>query len=123
MVAHGEGDMGVKSFVHDKRVSNILKNVWYTPNVVKNLFSVPAKADKGIAYHLEKFQCSSAKENSNLVAVERHDRMYKVHLHAALPSNPVEVLVDQNQVKDIRATTISCMKSGSITATRTSQGH
>ena len=64
MMAYGEGDIEVESFVDGQCLNHSLKNVWYTPDVVKNLFSVPAAADKGIAYHLDRYQCSLVKENT-----------------------------------------------------------
>ena len=48
MMAYGEGHIEVESFVNGVCLSHTLKKVWYTPDVVKILFSVPAAADKGI---------------------------------------------------------------------------
>ena len=99
MMAYGEGDIEVESFVDGQCLNHTLKNVWYTPDVVKNLFSVPAAADKGIAYHLDRYQCSLVKENTTLVVGERHDGLYKLHLRAVLPCNPVKVLVAEKPEK------------------------
>ena len=73
--------------------------MWYTLHVVKNLFSVPAAAEKGIEYHLDRFQCSLTKENTTLVVGERHEGLYKLHLRAVLPGNPVKVLVAEKAEK------------------------
>ena len=99
MMAYGEGDIEVESFVNGVCLSHTLKKVCYTPDVVKNLFSVPAAADKGITYHLDRFQCSLVKENTTLVVGERHNGLYKLHLHAVLPSNPEKVLVAEKAEK------------------------
>ena len=99
MMAYGEGDIQVESFVNGACFSHTLKKVWYASDVVKKLFSVPAAAGKGITYHLNRFQHSLVKENRTLVVCERHNGLYKLHLHAVLPSNPVKAVVAEKTEK------------------------
>jgi len=54
-----------RSLVDNKWNKHYLKDVWYTPDVVKNLFSVPAAADKGLEYWLNKSSCKYYKERQN----------------------------------------------------------
>ena len=93
MMAYGEGDIEVESCVDGQCLKHMLTNVWYTPDVVKNLFSVTSAADKGIEYYLDRYQCSLVKEETTLVVGERHEGLYKLHLCAVLPFNPVKVVI------------------------------
>ena len=99
MMAYGEGDIEVESFIDGQCLKHTLTNVWYTPDVVKYLFSVPAAADKGIEYHLDRHKCSLVKEITTLVVGERHDGLYKLQLRAVLPRTPVRMLVAEKAEK------------------------
>ena len=48
MMAYGQGDINVETFVNGLWLKNKLTDVWYTPDEVKNLFSKPSSAKKGL---------------------------------------------------------------------------
>ena len=71
MFAYGQGDINVETVVNNEQKKHHLKDVWYTPDVVKNLFSVPTAADKGMQYWLDKHSCKITKNGETLVVGNR----------------------------------------------------
>ena len=56
-MAYGYGNINVETCVNGQWLQHILTDVWYTPDVVKNLFSVPSVANKSIVYWLDDKEC------------------------------------------------------------------
>ncbi len=93
MLAYGSGNIRVEALVDDVWREHYLSDVWYAPDVVKNLFSVPAAADKGLTYRLDKSRCELVKQDTVIVTGERHHGLYKLHLRPIQPEMPATVLV------------------------------
>ena len=76
MTAKGKGDIMVETFANGAWTQHILKDVWYTPEVVKNLFSVPAAANKGFEYWLDKRYCKLMDSSETIVEGKRHNMVF-----------------------------------------------
>jgi transposase len=70
-----------------------LKDVRYTPEVVKNLFSVSSAADEGFTYWLHKDTCRLMQGNEIILVGKRHNSLYKLLLCVVQPSEPAQVLI------------------------------
>jgi len=57
MLAYGQGDIFIEALVNGEWKLHCVKDVWCTPEVVKNLFSVPSATDKGVEYWSDKECC------------------------------------------------------------------
>ena len=93
MLAYGQGDINVETVVNNERQRHHLKDVWYTPDVVKNLFSVPTAADKGMQYWLDKRSCKITKNGETLVVGKRNGGLYQLVMKVILPQSPAQVYV------------------------------
>lgn len=93
MLAYGYGDIQVKALVQGMWYDHYMKDVWYTPEVVKNLFSVPAAADKGLVYRLDKDRCELVKNGNVIVTGERNCSLYKLLIKPIRPDDPAVVCV------------------------------
>ena len=93
MLAYGQGDINVETVVNNERKKHHLKDVWYTPDVVKNLFSVPTAADKGMQYWLDKRSCNITKNGETLVVGNRNGGLYQLVMKVIPPQLPAEVYV------------------------------
>jgi hypothetical protein len=92
-LAYGQGDINIRASVDGSWKQHCLKDVLYTPDVVKNLFSVSTAADKGAEYWLDKKNCRLTREGETLVAGERHNKLYKLNIQIIQPESPAEVNV------------------------------
>lgn len=101
MLAYGKGDIQVEAFVDNCWNRHYLQNVWYVPDVVKNLFSVPQTADKGMEYWLNKDTCRITKNGTTLVVGKRHCGLYKLVIRVITPESPAEVYV-ANKVESLQ---------------------
>jgi hypothetical protein len=77
MLAYGRGDVMIEALVGNKWFKHCLKDVWYTPDVIKNLFSVPTAADKGFEYWLNKDSCRITQNGEPVIIGNRHHLLYK----------------------------------------------
>ena len=93
MLAYGCGNIQVETLVNGKWKQYHLKDVWYTPDVVKNLFSVPTAADKGMEYWLDHSSCQITKNGETVVVGERHCGLYRLAMKVIRPKSPAEVHV------------------------------
>lgn len=93
MLAYGKGDIPVEVLVNGRWVKNHLKDVWYTPEVVKNLFSLPSALDKGLKCWMDKGRCRLLKDDQTVVEGERQHGLYKLLLRPLEPETPAEVYV------------------------------
>jgi len=89
MLAYGKGDIHVETGWK----KCYLKDVWYTPDVVKNLFSVPTAADKGMEYWMDHSSCRISKNGETIVVGKRHRGLYRLQIQMILPTLPAEVYV------------------------------
>jgi len=93
MLAYGQGDIEVETLFDNIWRRHHLKDVWYVPEVVNNLFSVPTAADKELEYSLNCCECKITKNGNTLVVGERHRGLYKSIMKAIQPNNPADVFV------------------------------
>ena len=93
MLAYGQGNIQIETLVNNEWKKYYLKDVWYTPDVVKNLFSVPTAADKGLEYWLDQRSCRITKNGETVVVGKRHGGLYKLILKVIPPQSPAEVYV------------------------------
>jgi hypothetical protein len=93
MLAYGCGNIRIEALTGGVWREHYLSDVWYTPDVVKNLFSVSAAADKGFTYRLDKNCCELIKDDKVIVSGERHQGLYKLHIRPIVPEVAAEVLV------------------------------
>lgn len=93
LLAFGQGDIKIKALVDGKWKQHCLKDVLYTPDVVKNLFSVSTAADKGAEYWLDKKSCRLTRNGETIVIGERCNKLYKLNIQIVQPDSPAEVYV------------------------------
>ena len=93
MLAYGYGDIRIEALVDGVWYEHYLKDVWYVPDVVKNLFSVTTATDKGFVYRQDKQRCELVKDGKPLLTGERYHSLYKLHIRPVLPETPAEVLI------------------------------
>ena len=93
MLAYGQGNIQIETLVNNEWKKYYLKDVWYTPDVVKNLFSVPTAADKGLEYWLDQWSCRITKNDETVVVGKRHGGLYRLILKVIPPESPAEVYV------------------------------
>ena len=70
MLAYGSGDICIGAQVDGAELIHVMKNVWYTTEVVKNLFFIPSAADKGFEYWLDNKQCKITRDSETFVVDE-----------------------------------------------------
>ena len=90
ILAYGQGDIQVEALASGKWQGNVLKNVWYSPEVVKNLFSMSTAADKGIEYWLDK-SCKLIHDGETIVVGERNRGLYNLLIRVVIPKRPAEL--------------------------------
>jgi len=93
MLAYGQGNIHAETLVDNQWNICYLKDVWYTPDVVKNLFSVPSAADKGLEYWLDQNSCCITKNNVTVVVGKRDHSLYKLMMKMIPRTSPAEVYV------------------------------
>ena len=71
----------------------MLKNVWYTPEVLKNLFFVSIAADKGIEYWLDKKNCKLIRDGETIFVGERNRGLYNLLICVVIPERPAEAFI------------------------------
>jgi hypothetical protein len=95
MLAYGRGDVMIEALVGNKWFKHCLKDVWYTPDVIKNLFSVPTAADKGFEYWLNKDSCRITQNGEPVIIGNRHHLLYKLSVRVVKPDVPAQVYTAQ----------------------------
>ena len=85
MMAYGHGNVRIEAYVDGEWEQHTLLDVWYTPDVVKNLFSVPSAANKGIEYWLNNRECKLTRNNVVLATGERYQSLYKLNIRVLCP--------------------------------------
>ncbi len=93
MLAYGQGDIMIEALVNGSWHQHYLKDVRYTPDVVKNLFSVPSAADKGFSYSLDKDGCCLMQDGEVVIQGKRHYSLYKLQIRMLRPREPAQVLI------------------------------
>jgi hypothetical protein len=63
ILAHGQGTINVKMLINGKWERNHLTEVWFVPEIDRNLFSVGKTIDKGFYFKADKEGCQFLKEN------------------------------------------------------------
>ena len=91
MLAYGSGDIIIEAQIAGVWSRHYLKDVWYTPEVVKNLFSIPSAADKGFNYWLDNKCCKITREGETFIVGERHLGLYKLLIRTVKPEVPAQV--------------------------------
>ena len=91
MLAYGSGDIIIEAQIAGVWSRHYLKDVWYTPEVVKNLFSIPSAADKGFNYWLDNKCCKITHEGETFIVGERHLGLYKLLIRTVKPEVPAQV--------------------------------
>ena len=95
MLAYGHGDIMIETHVDNEWHKHYLEDVWYTPEVAKNLFSVPIAADKGYDHWLNKGSCRITYNGESIVVGIRHHSLYKLLLRVIKPELPAQGFVAQ----------------------------
>ena len=72
MQVYGYGDIRIGAQVDGAELIHVMKDVWYTPEVVKNLFFIPSAADKGFEYWLDNKQCRIIRDSETFFVGERY---------------------------------------------------
>ena len=93
MLAYGSGDIAVEALVDGVWTRHIMKDVSYTPDVAKNLFSIPSTADKGFEYWLDNKQCRIIRDGETFVVGERHQGLYRLCIRVLQPDVPAQVCI------------------------------
>lgn len=93
MLAYGSGDIDFEAQVDSVWSRHYMQDVWYTPEVVKNLFSVPATTEKGFEYWMGSKQCKITRGGETFVIGERHQGLYKLNIRVILPDVPAQVCI------------------------------
>ncbi|KAF6197591.1 hypothetical protein GE061_008556 [Apolygus lucorum] len=83
--AHGKGNINVEMFVDGRWQSNYLTEVWYVPELGRNLLSVGASACKDVLFIANKNGCM-LKKNEKVLATGRklESNLYVMHMKCAL---------------------------------------
>ena len=92
ILAYGSGDI-VEALVDGVWKRHIMKDVWYTPDVVKKFCSIPSTADKGFEYWLDNKQCRIIRDGETYVVGERHQSLYRLCILVLQPDVPAQVCI------------------------------
>jgi hypothetical protein len=95
MLAYGQGDIQVETLVNGQVQQHVLKDVWYTPEVVKNLFSLPSAADRGLQYWLDKNSCKVIYNGATVVEGERINGrgLYNLLIRVVIPDDHAKMFL------------------------------
>lgn len=95
MLAYGQGDIKVETLVNGQVQQHVLKDVWYTPDVVKNLFSLPSAADRGLQYWLDKNSCKVIHNGATVVEGERINGrgLYNLLIRVVIPDEHAKMFL------------------------------
>jgi transposase InsO family protein len=85
MFAYGSGEIQVTSDVDGVKSKHRLTDVWYTPDVIENLFSVPAAAAKGCEYWLTEERCELLLNGRVILTGHRDQGLYCLNIQVLAP--------------------------------------
>ncbi|GBM37860.1 hypothetical protein AVEN_193379-1 [Araneus ventricosus] len=94
IMAYGQGTVNVDMKVNEKLVSNHLSEVWYVPDVSRNLFSVSQTLAKRFVFRAEGNECSFARDGHvRLRGIRTINGLYALKMSVVCPEVPAEVCV------------------------------
>ncbi|GBN35500.1 Retrovirus-related Pol polyprotein from transposon TNT 1-94 [Araneus ventricosus] len=91
ILAYGQGTVNVDMKVNGKWVSNHLSEVWYVPEVSRNLFSVSETLAKGFVFRAKGNECSFTRDGHvRLRVIRTVNGLYALKMRAIRPEVPAE---------------------------------
>ncbi|GBL75010.1 hypothetical protein AVEN_243807-1 [Araneus ventricosus] len=94
IMAYGQGTVKVDMKVNGKWVSDHLSEVWYVPDVSKNLFSVSQTLAKGFVFRAEGNECSFTRDGHvRLRSIRTVNGLYALKMRVVCPEVSSEVCV------------------------------
>ncbi|GBN79835.1 Retrovirus-related Pol polyprotein from transposon TNT 1-94 [Araneus ventricosus] len=92
IMAYGQGTVNDDMKVNGKWVSNHLSEVWYVPDVSRNLFSVSQTLAKGFVFRAEGNECSFTRDGHvRLRDIRTVNGLYALKMRVVCPEVPAEV--------------------------------
>ncbi|GBM62789.1 hypothetical protein AVEN_19783-1 [Araneus ventricosus] len=94
IMTYGQGTVNVDMKVNGKWVSKHLSEVWYVPDVSRNLFSVSQTFAKGFVFRAEGNECSFTRDGHvRLRGIRTVNGLYALKMRVVCPEVPAEVCV------------------------------
>lgn len=92
--AYGKDAIKVEMKIRSNWYRNCLVNVWYVPDIGRNLFSISQNIDKGFSFKADKRGCVFIKNGTvRLVRRRTINQLYALQMRVLVPEEAVEVHV------------------------------
>ncbi|GBM18108.1 hypothetical protein AVEN_75526-1 [Araneus ventricosus] len=91
IMAYGQGTINVDMKVNGKWVSNHLSEVWYVPDVSRNLFSVSQTLAKGFVFQAEGNECSFTRDGHGRIRTA--NSLYALKMCVVCPEVPAKYVL------------------------------
>lgn len=94
ILAYGQGTVNVEMFVNNHWVPNHLTNVWFVPDISRNLFSISKTVDKGFSFEVNQSGCCFKKNGvPRLTGNKTSKGLYALKMKVCMPEVSAEVFI------------------------------